>query len=94
MAQTHQVSGTATSVFQERNDTCVKYHSTIVVRFNSKRITLDSGYHRSATTKLRMNQASNEYGLGYQVFQKDFEWFVVQFNGKTREFKDGMILKR
>jgi len=40
-----------------------------------------------------MNQASNEYDLGYQVFQKKGKWFVdfkgdtIPFEGKTLVLK-------
>lgn len=29
------------------------------------------------TTKLRMNQAANQFGLGFGVYQKNHAWFVV-----------------
>lgn len=65
------------------------YHSTEVVRATATIVTLDSGGYRTHTTKTRMNQAANQYGLGYQVFQKDFEWFVG-YHGAVHPFQDGM----
>lgn len=66
MAQTAEVRGVATSVYEDQGDICIRYHATEVVRFNGKRIILNGGGWRTNTTKTRMNQAANQYGLGYQ----------------------------
>ena len=71
----------------------VKYHNTVVVRFNHREIILHSGGWYSATTKLRMNQTSNQFNLGFGVYQKNFKWFV-DFNGETLPFEDNMTLRR
>lgn len=71
----------------------VVYHATEVVKVGPEGITLDSGGWRSATTKTRMNQASNQYGLGFRVYQRDHGW-LVDFEGKTLTFADGMTLQR
>ncbi len=94
MAQTQTIGSHRTSVSTNMvGDTSVTYHGTAVVIFNSEEISLDSGGWRTSTTKNRMNQASNQFNLGFGVFQKNFEWFV-DFNGETLEFKDGMVLNR
>ncbi len=97
MAQTHSIGKVATSVYTRstdgRNYTCVKYHATEVVIFSNDTILLDSGGWRTVTTKTRMNQASNQYGLGYQVYQKDHVWYV-DFKGQSLRFDDGMVLTR
>lgn len=67
------------------NDTgfyTVQYHATKVVQFNDEIIKLNHGGYKTATTKTRMNQASNEFRLGYHVFQKDGRWYV-QHKGDT-----------
>ena len=63
----------------------VRYWSTDIVRFNNERIILNTGGWSTVTTKLRMNQASNQFNLGYNVYQKDFNWFV-EYQGKTIPF--------
>ncbi len=94
MSQTQVVRGVATSVrTQVVNVTNIRYHNTDVVTFDPYTITLRSGGWQTATTKMRMNQASNQYHLGYQVYQKDHEWYVT-YRGRTRGFYDGMILNR
>jgi hypothetical protein len=93
MAQTAICRGTGVTIRADGGDTVVQHHNTITVRWNAKRIVLHSGFWQTATTKLHMNQASNQFGLGFQVWQKNHEWFVSH-NGETREFEDGMILGR
>jgi len=93
MAQTMQVRGVATKIRTEGKTTHVRYHSTDVVSFDDETITLRSGGWQTNTTKTRMNQASNQFSLGFSVYQKDYEWFV-DFNGETLNFEDGMTLER
>jgi hypothetical protein len=88
-----KVSERATAIISEEGYTKVVYHSTCVVKWNQERIILDSGKWQTATTKTRMNQASNQFDLGYRVFQKDYEWFV-EWKGETLEFFDGIELQR
>jgi len=70
--------------------TFVTYHNTQVVRFNSKKIILHTGGHQTVTTRSRMNQSSNQYALGFRVFQKNFELFV-KFKGHQRSFNGNTI---
>ncbi len=81
MTQLQEVRGRATSIVSQIQDgvnwTAVRYHSTDVVRWSDKgKIILNHGGYMTYTTKARMNQASNQFKLGFDVFQKDFEWFV------------------
>ena len=94
MSRWNEVGKHKTTVYNDDTHKCVKYHKTNVVRFNNKEIILNNGGWMTATTKLRMNQASNQFGLGYHVWQKDFEWFVTLPNGEEVEFEDGMKIKR
>ena len=93
MGQTSVVGSHKTAIYQENGMTKVKYHSTNVVSWDDEYIILDSGGWQTVTTKLRMNQASIQFGLPFGVYQKDFKWFV-DFNGKTYPFSDGMKLTR
>ncbi len=76
MSQTQRVRGRATTIFSDEDGTHVIYHQTAVVSFNAKRITLRTGGWRTVTTKTRMNQAANQFRLGFSVYQKDREWYV------------------
>ena len=52
----------------------VRYHDTDVVSFGLVECLLDTGGWYTPTTKKRMNQTSQEYGLGFHVFQKKQPW--------------------
>jgi len=92
MSKYNEVGSHKTAIYQnERAMTAVRYHATEVVQFDNDKIILNSGGWRSNTTKLRMNQTSNQYGLGFSVYQRNFEWFV-DFGGSTVPFVDGMTL--
>jgi len=93
MTQLTQVSKYNTVVFNDGQHTIVKYHHTEVVKWNHEHIILNSNGYQTYTTKTRMNQTSNQYGLGFQVYQQDFVWYV-DYNGQTLEFYDGMVLER
>lgn len=73
----------------------VTYHDTQVVRWNEREnvVILDSGGWKTFTTKTRMNQTSNEYCLGYRVFQNNHKWYVSLSTGETMPFTDGMEFK-
>jgi len=89
MADNQIIGKHKTKVFKKEGYTCVQYWNTIVLKFNEKEIILDSGGYRTATTKLRINQASQEFNLGLNVSQKNFIWYV-NFKGNTLEFRDNM----
>jgi hypothetical protein len=94
MSQTNCIGRTATFVRTDSDGrTVVRYHQTDVVAFDAESIRLNSGGWRTATTKLRMNQTANQFGLGFSVYQHKFEWFVC-FGGMRLEYIDGMVLSR
>lgn len=68
------------------------YHQTKVVRWNlsTGEVALDAGGHQSYTTKKRMNEVSEHYGLGFLVFQKDHQWYVRLPNGCVSVFGNNM----
>ena len=86
MSQQQTLGKTATTAARdEKGNLLVTYHSTVVVKASHNGILLNTGGWKTATTKTRMNQASNQYDLGYRVFQKDYEWFVT-YQGETLPF--------
>lgn len=96
MSQTQEVRGVATSIRTENGWTIIRYHSTDVVKFNDKQIILDSGGWLTATTKTRMNQAANQFDLGFHISQRNFKWFVVdlRIDHEALDFQDGMTINR
>jgi len=71
----------------------VTYHNTEIVIFDSNKIILNSGGWLTPTTKTRMNQASNQFDLGYTVKQREGNWYVYH-NRLIHPFKDGIELTR
>ena len=94
MAQNQKLGSHKTSIFVEDNMTKVIYHRTLIIKWNKDIIVLNSGGYNTVTTKLRMNQASNQFDLGIYIYQKDFVWYVKLSNGKTIEFYDNMTITR
>ena len=95
MSQQTKIGSHKTSIFtDEEGFTNIIYHSTAVVRFNQlkDKIIVNSGGWHTNTTKTRINQASNQFRLGFSVFQKDFNWFITNAIGETIPFKDNMVL--
>jgi hypothetical protein len=94
MAQQHTIGKVATTVATDGDGkTHVTYHQTQVVSFDADTVTLRSNGWGTATTKVRMNQASQQFSLGYSVFQKNFNWFV-EVGGRAVPFVDGMSFPR
>lgn len=93
MAQQHKLGKGNTYVRGEGKTMIVRFHNTDVVKFTPKTITLNTGGWETSTTKTRMNQASNQFGLGYTVTQKDFSWFV-HYKGKVMKFKGNKLTFR
>lgn len=90
MGQTQKIGSHKTEVFTDNGFTTVVYHNTPVVKFNYDKIILNHGGYTTFTTKTRMNQASNQFDLGYYVYQKNFDWFV-SFNDKDLPFDERVI---
>ncbi len=93
MSRNNEIGTHKTKITGTNTEMIVTYHNTDVVTYRplEQTVTLRSGGWRSKTTKLRMNQASEQWKLGYSVWQKNFKWFVT-VNGETLEFTDGMTL--
>lgn len=90
MASLNKVGSHKTTIRSEGSSIIVRYWYTDVVKFSPGLITLNTGGHFTNTTKTRMNQASNQYGLGYNVYQKDFGWYV-KYKGKVIPFKKNSV---
>jgi hypothetical protein len=64
------------------------YHETNVVPwYKNGDVCLNSGGHRTKTTKKRMNQ-----GSPFAVYQNNHRWFVSD-NNSSISFMDGIVLR-
>lgn len=82
MSQQYKVGKHATTIRKSENYLAVRYHATDIVKADDEDIVLDHGGWCTPTTKTRLNQASNQFDLGYHVYQKDGDWFV-EYKGKV-----------
>ena len=91
MSQTQVFRGVKSRIQRDDSTTSFVYRGTTVVEWFplEDRVVLRDGGWQSVTTKLRMNQASNQFDLGFSVYQDKFVWFVQTKSGTFR-YKDGM----
>ena len=90
MSRHNTIGKVATKVTQNSDSTVVRYHNTNVVTITPTRIILSHGGYTTMTTKVRMNQAAQQFALGYSVFQK-YRCFYVRINGNDYPFFDRCI---
>ncbi len=93
MTQLQKLGKANTTVINHSNGaTSVILYKTEVVMFKPDGyITLDSGGWKTDTTRNRMNQASNQFNLGYRVYQKEGAWYVLVANiSEPLPFVDGI----
>jgi len=62
----------------------VTYHRTQIVNATDDTITLRTGGWQTVTTKRKLNQASQQFALGYGVHQVKGEWFLDRRNPAYR----------
>jgi hypothetical protein len=91
MPSMNQLSNYKTTIHTDDGITKVVYTNTCIVAFCREAVVLNSGGYESVTTKRKMNQASNQFMLGYQVVQKDFKWYVDTLSGR-HDFADMMTV--
>ena len=86
-----RVSKNNTTIKSADGWTVVTLHGTDVVKFNDKEIILNTGGWKTVTTKARMNQVSNQFGLGYSVYQEDGTWYVCHGYDGNGQYKHNDI---
>ena len=58
----------------------------------NKELSLFDGGWQSNTTKSRLNALCYEFATGFSVFQKNWEWFISDFQNVKKEFVDNTIV--
>ena len=72
-------------VFLHGNHIATYLHTT-------KELVLFDGGWQSNTTKSRLNALCYEFATGFSVFQKNFNWFVSDFQSKVVDFSNGITV--
>ncbi len=67
MPQLQRICKYHTKVTRTDQGLTVDLYSTRIVTVNGNKVKLDYGMRKTATTKNRMNQTSNQYNLGFWV---------------------------
>jgi hypothetical protein len=94
MPRMDKLSSYKTTIGSTADGIAVRYCSTDIVVFNDRTVTLNSGGWRTATTKRKMQQASNQFRLGFGIWQEDYCWYVSRYQGDKVPFEDGMTFPR
>ena len=87
-------SNTVTT-FDSTIENCFVYlHGNHIATYNyaDKELSLFDGGWQSVTTKSRLNALCNEFATGFGIFQKNWEWFISDFQNVKKEFVDNTIV--
>ena len=87
-------SNTCTT-FDNTIENCFVYlHGNHIATYNyaNKELSLFDGGWQSVTTKSRLNALCNEFATGFGVFQKNWDWFVSDFQNTIVDFTDGITV--
>ena len=83
------------TTFDNTIENCFVYlHGNHIATYNyeDKELTLFDGGWQSNTTKSRLNALCNELATGFGVFQKNWEWYVSDFQKTVVDFTDGITV--
>jgi len=94
MARTDKLSTYCTTIAQAGDLVCVTYHKTQIVAFDSRNITLRTGGWDTVTTRRKMNQSANQFGLGFAVYRDNGESMVRLPTGAIVPLTDNMTFAR
>lgn len=94
MARMDRLSTYCTTIATAGDLTCITYHKTQIVAFDRLYITLRTGGWDSVTTRRKMNQAANQFGLGYRVYRDKGATFVALPDGRTVLLGDEITINR
>ena len=88
--------GNSCTTFDSTIENCFVYlHGNHIATYNyaQKELSLYDGGWQSVTTKSRLNALCNEFATGFGVFQKNWDWFVSDFDNKNViNFFDGVTV--
>ena len=87
------------SFFDSKGNYCeeskVFLHGNHIATYDhvNRELALFDGGWQTVTTKSRLNALCNEFATGFGVFQKNWDWFVSDFDNKNViDFFDGVTV--
>lgn len=83
----------ATTAATIGDELIVTYHQTVIVKATKKEVTINFGHvdYITATTVKKINQASQDYNLGFSVKREKGVVYVYQGNGFVVSLKPGQV---
>ena len=89
-------SGNTCTTFDSTIENCFVYlHGNHIATYNydKQELSLFDGGWQSNTTKSRLNALCEEFATGFSVFQKNWNWFVSDFQSKVvKDFTSGITV--
>ena len=87
-------SNTLTTFSSDLKECFIYLHGNHIATYNydNKELSLFDGGWQSNTTKSRLNALCSELATGFSVFQKNWEWFVSDFQNTVVDFTDGITV--
>ena len=83
------------TTFDNTIENCFVYlHGNHIATYNyaNKELSLYDGGWQSNTTKSRLNALCYELATGFSVFQKNWDWYVSDFQKTVIDFTNGMTI--
>ena len=86
------------SFFDSKGNYCeeskVFLHGNHIATYDhvNRELALFDGGWQTVTTKSRLNALCNEFATGFSVFQKNWDWFVSDFQNTVIDFTDGITV--
>ena len=83
------------TTFDSTIENCFVYlHGNHIATYNyaNRELALYDGGWQSNTTKSRLNALCDELATGFRVFQKNWEWYVSDFQKTVVDFTDGITV--
>lgn len=95
MTQLHTISKNNTAIIHSNgHPEAVILHQTTILRLNNdSTISLDTGGWLTPTTITRINQAANQWGLGFTASRKGGEFSVTTSEGLRITSGDGRTIR-
>lgn len=94
MPAMNKLSNYATTIGQNDGQMVVTYHRTPIVSFDRDTVTLRTGGWDTVTTRRKLQQASNQFGLGYTVYRRHGDSFVRRPDGGDMPLDPVVTFKR
>ena len=87
-------SNTSVFYYPEENVSEVRLHGNLIAWLDHTKqvLGISSCGYETVTTKSRLNALLHEFNTGVFVFQKNWNWFVSDIQGKKVDFYDGLLV--